>query len=127
MMRATSLTILIGCVVAALVPTTLFAGTAYVPNEGSGTISVIDTDTDRVTGTIRHGTKPRGIAIAADGARLYVSDQRENCLIVVDLSTGREVARVRLGESPEAIYLSPDGKWLSAAVEADDTVLLIDT
>ena len=66
------------------------AATAYVPNEGSGTISVIDTTTDQVTGTIRHGKKPRGIAIAKDGKRLYLSDQTGNALVVVDPAQGRD-------------------------------------
>src|SRR4029450_4581974 len=90
-----------------------FAATAYVPNEGSATISVIDTTTDQVTATIRHGTKPRGIAIARDGERLYLSEQTGNALVVVDLVKGATIATIPLGDSPEAIYLSPDGKWLS--------------
>src|SRR6266545_4154271 len=104
-----------------------FAATAYVPNEGSATISVIDTTTDQVTATIRHGKKPRGIAIAKDGKRLYLSDQTGNALVVVDLVQGATIATVPLGDSPEAIYLSPDGRWISAAIEENDMVLLIDT
>ena len=40
----------------------LAAPLAYVPNEGSGTISVIDTGTDAVVKEIKAGKKPRGIA-----------------------------------------------------------------
>src|SRR5689334_19175106 len=40
---------------------------AYVPNEGSGTISIIDTGTDTVVGEIAAGGKPRGIAASRDG------------------------------------------------------------
>src|SRR5215212_1873570 len=69
---------------------------AYVPNEGSGTISVIDTGTDTVTATLKFGQKPRGIALSADGARLYLSDQSLNALIVVDTTNKREVGRVAL-------------------------------
>ena len=35
---------------------------AYVPNEESGTISVIDTSTDQVVKEIKVGDKPRGMA-----------------------------------------------------------------
>ncbi|HYS74879.1 MAG TPA: hypothetical protein VEM38_02160, partial [Burkholderiales bacterium] len=48
---------------------------AYVPNERSGTVSVIDTASDQVVATIKAGGKPRGIAASPDGRRLYVSDQ----------------------------------------------------
>jgi YVTN family beta-propeller protein len=37
---------------------------AYASNEGSGTVSVIDTATNRVIATIDTGGKPRGIAAA---------------------------------------------------------------
>ena len=99
---------------------------AYVPNEGSASISVIDTATDRVTATLKLAQKPRGIAVSLDGSRLFISDQTANALITIDLGKREVVASTALGSSPEAIYLSPDGKWLSAAIEEDDQVLLID-
>src|SRR5262245_39178631 len=102
------------------------AGTAYVSNEGSGTVTAIDVDTNKVTGTLRNAKRPRGIAIAKDGSRLYLSDQTANALVVVDLSKATTLATIALGSSPEAIYLSPDGKWLSAAIEEDDQVFIID-
>src|SRR5215216_2724488 len=47
---------------------------AYVPNEGSGTISIIDTATDTTIGEINTGGKPRGIALSRDGGFMYGSD-----------------------------------------------------
>ena len=96
---------------------------AYVPNEGSATVSVIDTATDKVTATLKFGQKPRGIAVSLDGKSLYLSDQTLNALVVVDTEKRVEIARVPLGDSPEAIYLSPDGKWISAAIEENDQVV----
>jgi len=56
---------------AAALPAPLLAAPfAYVPNEGSGTISVIDTANDQVVGEMPGGTKPRGLAVGADGRRL---------------------------------------------------------
>jgi YVTN family beta-propeller protein len=95
----------------------LWAATAYVSNEGSGTVSIIDTTTDKVLSTGSFARKPRGIAISKDGARLYLSDQTANALVVVDTANRQVVATIALGDSPEAIYVSPDGKWLSAAIE----------
>ena len=103
------------------------APTAYVPNEGSGDVSVIDTATDKVTGTFKLAQKARGIAVSADGTRVYLSDQAANALVIVDPQKRVVVGTVPLGDSPEAIYLSPDGKLLAAAIEENDQVLLIDT
>ncbi|MCB1953525.1 MAG: hypothetical protein KDF61_16140, partial [Rhodocyclaceae bacterium] len=51
-----------------LTGTALAAPLAYVPNEKSGTVSVIDTATDTVTTTLKISERPRGIAIAPDGS-----------------------------------------------------------
>jgi YVTN family beta-propeller protein len=85
----------------------LAAPFAYVPNEGSASISVIDTATDKVVETLKVGQKPRGIAVSADGKRLVRERPAANALVVWDLASARQVAKVDLGDSPEAIYLSP--------------------
>src|SRR5829696_2815806 len=57
---------------------------AYVPNEGLGTISIIDTAGDAVIGEIATGGKPRGLALSRDGRFIYVSDGPSSSLKVVD-------------------------------------------
>src|SRR5688500_19952080 len=59
---------------------------AYVPNEGSGTISIVDTATDTVTGEIKTGGKPRGLAFSRDGRYIYISDSPTSSLRVIDLA-----------------------------------------
>ena len=104
-----------------------FAGpTAYVPNENSGTVSVIDTATDKVTGELHTGGKPRGIAVSPDGTRLYLSDRASNSLLLVDLDRRKVVKKIPLGQSPEGISLSRDGRWVAAAIEETNAVMLID-
>ena len=58
---------------------------AYVPNEGSGNVTVIDTETDQVVAEIAAGKKPRGLAVSVDSRWLYVSDQPNNRLQLIDL------------------------------------------
>ena len=43
---------------------------AYVSNEGSASVSVIDTASDKVVATLAISRKPRGIAVSSDGRRL---------------------------------------------------------
>ena len=100
---------------------------AYVPNEKSGTLSVIDTATDTVARTITTGGKPRGTAVSPDGKTVYVSEQTGNALLVIDAASGKTVQRIGLGESPEGIDLSFDGKLVAAASELSNGVILVDT
>ncbi|HEY0335831.1 MAG TPA: cytochrome D1 domain-containing protein, partial [Burkholderiales bacterium] len=98
---------------------------AYVPNEGSGTISIIDTATDAVVGEINTGGRPRGIA--SGSTTLYFSDLPSGALKVVDLKNRAVTAQVALGKSPEGVYVSRDGKTVAVAVEENNSVALIDT
>src|SRR5258708_12386566 len=103
----------------------LAAPFAYVSNEGSGSVSVIDTATDTVVDTLQTGGKPRGAAAA--GAWLYVSDQPNNRLILVDLKERKPAGAIALGVSPEGVGRSADGRWISAASEQSNSVTFIDT
>ena len=94
---------------------------AYVPNEKSGTISVIDTATDTVAGEIPAGKRPRGLAVSPDGKFIYVSDQPANGIHVIDIAARAIVASINLGESPEGVGISPDGRWVAVAVEESPT------
>src|SRR5438128_5291975 len=51
---------------------------AYVTNESSNTVSVIDTATNTVVATIPVGPVPVGVAITPDGTRAYVDDFLDN-------------------------------------------------
>src|SRR5438477_7365001 len=79
---------------------------AYIPNERSGTVSVIDTASDEIVATIKTGGKPRGIAAHPDGRRLYVSDQPSGALLVIDLEKREVSDRIPVGKSPEGVGLS---------------------
>src|SRR4051794_33452916 len=96
---------------------TLAAPFAYVPNEGSGTLSVVDTASDSVVAEVAVGKKPRGTAINLAGTRAYVSDQPNNRVVVVDLEKRQVGGNIELGESPEGVGMSPDGHWVAVAVE----------
>ena len=81
----------------------------YVSDTNTGTVSVVDTATLTVLGTIPVAG-PIGLAISPDGSRLYVvSTNPANVLVVVDTATRAAVASVPVGSSPAGIAISPDG------------------
>src|SRR6516164_8114865 len=114
-------------IVLALPFSALAAPFAYVPNEGSGTLSVIDTATDQVVAEVPAGKKPRGTVVSADGKTVYVSDQPNNQLVTVDVASRKATGTIPLGESPEGVGISADGRWVAAAVEESNDVVFIDT
>jgi YVTN family beta-propeller protein len=58
----------------------------YVVNEGSGSVSVIDTATNTVT-TIPVGQSPKGVAVTPDGSKVYVVNEGSSSVSVIDTAT----------------------------------------
>jgi len=83
---------------------------AYVPNEKSGTISVIDTATDSVVRQLNAGKRPRGIGSDPAGRQLFVSDASSGSLLAIDSTAGSSVT-LALGRSPEGVSVSRTASW----------------
>lgn len=81
-------------------------GYAYVTNEASGTVTVID-DADEVTATIPVGTTPRGIAVDGAGGRAYVANWGSGSVSVIDLSSNAVTATVSVGTNPFSASFDP--------------------
>ena len=84
---------------------------AYVPNEKDGTISVIDTSTDKVIKKLpkkgAFGKKIQAVAMHPDGTKLYVVVRDKNAVSIVDLASGKQEKLVKVGDEPEGIDISP--------------------
>jgi YVTN family beta-propeller protein len=77
---------------------------AYVTGLGPGTLTAIDTGTDRVRSTVSvgsYGTDP--FTVRATGDALYVANQGASTLSIIDPSTFRTTATVATGNSPYGI------------------------
>jgi len=86
----------------------------YVTNEGSGDLSVIDGSSWKVVATWELGTRPRGVAVAKDGRRLFVAfnGTGEDGVGVLDAASGRLVNVIRGVSNPEQVALDSSGQWL---------------
>jgi len=76
---------------------------AYLANEFSGNVSVIDTSTNRVVATATVGSAPYGVAITPDGTRVYVANTLSNNVSVIDTSTDTVVATVAVENGPRPL------------------------
>jgi len=85
---------------------------AYVTNESSNTVSVIDTLTDTVVKTIAVGETPTGVAASPDGSKVYVANADSHTISVIDTKTNRVVATIveGIGPGPLGVAFTPDGQ-----------------
>jgi PQQ-dependent catabolism-associated beta-propeller protein len=100
--------------------------TAYVSNEKSNTVSVIDTDKFQVVKTIKVGQRPRGIALTKDGKFILVAVGDDDTVQMIDTATHQIVANLPSGPDPELFTQDPTGKILYVANEDANTVTIID-
>jgi YVTN family beta-propeller protein/cysteine-rich repeat protein len=82
---------------------------AYVMNQFSGTISVIDTVSDQVVSTIATGSEPTVGALTPGNERLYVTNYQSMTVSVVSTLTNGVMETIPLGERPGGIVIAPDG------------------
>ncbi len=78
--------------IALLVHAQARAFTAYVSNEKSNTVTVIDTDKLAVVATIKVGQRPRGIDLSKDGKFILVAVGDDDAIQMIDINTHEVVA-----------------------------------
>jgi len=106
---------------------------AYVTNELSNDVSVIDTATNTLETTILvgpNGTDPEGVAITPNGKHAYVANYGFNTVSVIDTATNTVGATIVVGPAgsfPFALAITPDGKHAYVANRDFNTVAVIDT
>ncbi|MFT5395818.1 MAG: YVTN family beta-propeller protein, partial [Gammaproteobacteria bacterium] len=57
---------------------------AYITNQGSDSVSVIDTHSNKVIKTIKVGSKPAGVVVSNDSKRVYISNPESHDVSVID-------------------------------------------
>ncbi|MGH8228970.1 MAG: beta-propeller fold lactonase family protein [Steroidobacteraceae bacterium] len=116
---------------------------AYVTNEISGDLSIINGRTLEVVATVPLGRRPRGIVVSPDGRYLYIAlsgspiegppekrhgplpppDKSADGIAVFNIAT-RSVARVIRGISdPEKLAVTHDGRYLYVAGSSKAVVM----
>src|SRR5262249_5684254 len=99
----------------------------YIANATSDTVSVIDTSTDALVGTVDlspypgapMGSMPNAVVVSPDGATLYVANGGNNDVAVVDTVSFRIRGLIPTAWFPSAIVVSRDGGSPSVASMKD--------
>lgn len=117
----------------------------YVTNERSGSLSVIDGASGKITATVPLGKRPRGLKLSPDGKLLYVAlsgspiagpgvdesklppaDKGADGIGVVDLQQLKLTKILRGVSDPEQLAVGHDGKHLYIASEDTGQAIVID-
>jgi YVTN family beta-propeller protein len=101
--------------------------TAYVTNQNSNTVSVINTATNTVSATVTVGSGPEGVAVSPNGATAYVANKDSNTVSVIDTTINTVSATVPVGSSPRGVAVSPNGTTAYVTNLSSNTVSVIDT
>ena len=102
---------------------------AYVSNNVSNTVTVIDTATNTVVGDpIPVGNLPEGVAITPDGQHAYVTNLGSDTVSVIDTATNTVVGDpIPVGGGPAGVAITPDGQRAYVTNYGSNTVSVIDT
>ncbi|PYN51961.1 MAG: hypothetical protein DMD94_23965 [Candidatus Rokuibacteriota bacterium] len=98
------------------------AATLFITNTKSDSVSVIDTDTLEVVGTIPVGKgKPNRIVFHPDGKTAWVVYDKSHDLGVIDAEGRKLLRRVKIGGNPYNLAFTPDGRHLLVLDWSSDT------
>src|SRR5262245_66565805 len=99
---------------------------AYVSNEKSNTVTIIDTAKLEVVKTIKVGQRPRGIGLTKDGKYILVCVGDDDNIEMIDARTHEIVGALPSGPDPEHFAFALDGKKLYVAKEENNMVRVLD-
>jgi YVTN family beta-propeller protein len=96
--------------------------TAYVTNINSGSISVIDLNSDKVIKIIPCGLGRKGIDITPDGSEIWVTNTNENLITVINTTNNQITNTISSGNESLKLKFSIDGKYCFVTNATDGTI-----
>jgi YVTN family beta-propeller protein len=85
--------------------------TLDVVSIGSNSVTLIDTETNKIKGKIYVGRSPHEAFFRPDGRELWVTVRGENYISVIDPVQMKEVRRIETANGPGMVLFRPDGRY----------------
>lgn len=101
---------------------------AYVTNEESGTLSLLDRAKDQVVSVVQTGRAPRAVVVEPDTRRAFVLNGGEDTMSVLDVNTHRVIHRVNLEAQAraQALTIGAQGQAIYVANTGLNSVTVLD-
>ncbi|MFB3827039.1 MAG: YncE family protein [Bryobacteraceae bacterium] len=100
-------------------------GRLFVVNTGAARITIIDTASLKVTGSIATGNGPGRIALTPNGKTLVYNLQNDNAVGFADVASGKQTATLPIGGRSLSLTMTRDGNTAFAGVQEQDRVVVI--
>jgi YVTN family beta-propeller protein len=104
-----------------------FCQKAYITNNYTDNVSVINIQTNGVIATVPVGSQPYGVAVSPDGTRAYIANGGSDNVSVINTITNTVVTTIPVGNGPMGLCVSPDGSSVYVANQNNNTVSVINT
>jgi len=101
------------------------SGFAYIVNENSNTISVINTESHMVVSTIQTNQYPGGVSVSPDGSEVYVANRGSNSISVINTLTNSIIGTIPAGPSPSSVCVNPAGSLLYVCNYSSQTISVV--
>ncbi|MGA2966956.1 MAG: YncE family protein, partial [Terriglobales bacterium] len=94
-------------------------------NFDAGSISIIETTGNEVSGSYLVGAQPTRGVVSLDNSRLYISNFGSNNIAVYDIDLGKVIAYLPVGTHPDALALSRSQDYLLVADSGSGDLAII--
>lgn len=101
--------------------------TLAVVSVASNSVTLIDTVTNKVKGTIYVGRSPHEAFFTKDGSELWVTVRGENYVAVIDPNQMKEVRRITMANGPGMTMFGPDGRYAFVCSSFTPELTVVDT
>ena len=102
---------------------------AYVVDSGrtnTGMLHILDIREQSITGTVRLGSSPFGVAVSPISEQVFILMGGTNEVWVVDPGEQSVVGKIPVGDGPDGIAVTPDGKRVFVANSRSGDLTVID-
>ena len=99
----------------------------YVAQFDAQKVAVVDIAGGKIDRQIKSSIKPTGVAVSADGKKLYVTGGGATGRVdVINIANGKRTGNIAVGHTPTSPVLSVDGSKLYVSNQFTDDVSVVD-